>query len=70
VAIVIAWAGVLLITSGGSSSKKEHAKSMITHVVAGLVVALLAWAIIKLILVVFGYVPTGPLWSVLNTTPN
>lgn len=70
VAIVIAWAGVLLITSGGSSSKKEHAKSMITHVVIGLAVALLAWAIVKIVLVVFGYVPTGPLWSVLNTTPN
>lgn len=68
--VVIAWAGVLLITSGGSASKKEYAKSVVWHVIAGIVVALLSWAIIKLILIVFGYTPTGQLWSILGTTPS
>jgi hypothetical protein len=62
VAIVVAWAGVLLLTSGGNTAAKSQAKSMIGKVVIGLIVALLAWAIIKLILVTLGY--TGPLLTV------
>ncbi len=69
VALVIAWAGLQLIISGGSSEARTSAKSAITKVVIGLVVALLAWVIIKLVLVVFGYTPTGPLWQILGTTP-
>lgn len=67
VGIVVAWAGLQLILSGGSMDKRKYAKSIITKVVIGLVVALLCWAIIKLILATLGY--TGPLWSVLGTTP-
>ncbi len=62
IAIVVAWAGILLLTSGGSSSAKEKAKTMIGHVVIGLILALLAWGIIKIILVTLGY--QGPLLSI------
>ncbi len=69
VALVVAWAGILLLTSGGSAGAKEKAKSMIGKVIVGLIVALLAWVIIKLVLVVFGYTADGPLWQILGTTP-
>lgn len=69
VAIVIAWAGVKLLTSGGNEKAKSEAKSMIFKVIIGLVVALLCWAIIKLILVGLGYTSTGPLWQVFGITP-
>jgi hypothetical protein len=62
VAVVVAWAGVKLLISGGSSGAKEQAKSMMGHVVVGLIVALLAWGIIKLILTTLGY--QGPLLSI------
>lgn len=65
IGIVVAYAGFLLITSGGSESKLKEAKGMIWNVVIGLVVALLAWVIIKLVLSVFGY--QGPLWQILGT---
>lgn len=69
VAIVVAWAGVKLLTSGGSEKAKSEAKSMIFKVIIGLVVALLCWAIIKLILVGLGYTSTGPLWQVFGIQP-
>lgn len=69
VAIVIAWAGILILTSGGSPAAREKAKGMIGNVIIGLIVALLAWVIIKLVLSVFGYVPSGQLWSILGTQP-
>jgi hypothetical protein len=62
VAIVVAWAGFQLITSGGSSSAKEHAKSSIKHILTGLIVALLSWCIIKLVLITLGY--HGPLLQI------
>lgn len=62
VAIVMAWAGVLLLTSGGSSSAKEKSKKMIWHVVIGLILALLSWGIIKIILLTLGY--QGPLLGI------
>ncbi len=70
VALVIAWAGIKLITSGGSEEAKTGAKSIIKKVLIGFIVALLCWSIIKLILVTLGYVPTGTLWSVFGTSPN
>jgi hypothetical protein len=70
VAIVIAWAGIKLLISGGSSEAKSSAKSMIGKVVIGLIIALLSWVIIKLILVTLGYVPGGPLWCLFNITPQ
>lgn len=65
IGVVVAYAGFKLITSGGSESALTEAKGMIWNVVIGLVVALLAWVIIKLVLSVFGY--QGPLWQILGT---
>lgn len=62
VAVVVAWAGVKLLLSGGNSGAKEQAKSMMSHVIVGLILALLAWGIIKLILTTLGY--HGPLLSI------
>ena len=62
VAIVVAWAGILLLTSGGNSGAKDKAKTMLWHVVVGLILALLCWGIIKLILVALGY--QGPLLTI------
>lgn len=69
VGIVAAWAGFNLITSGGNSSKKEYATGMLWKVLIGLVCALLCWAIIKLVLITFGYVPTGELWEIFGMNP-
>lgn len=62
VAIVIAWAGIKLLISGGNPSAKTEAKAMIGKVVLGLIIALLCWVIIKLILVTLGY--QGPLLGI------
>lgn len=62
VAIVVAWAGWLLLTSGGNPGARDKAKGMIGKVVGGLIIALLAWAIVKLILITLGY--SGPLLQV------
>lgn len=70
VAIVVAWAGLMLILSGGNTSKKEYAKSIISKILIGFIIALLCWSIIKFILILMGYVPTGPLWEILGTTPT
>lgn len=70
VAIVVGWAGVKLLTSGGSEKAKTEAKKMIFKVIIGLIVALLCWAIIKLILVSLGYTSTGPLWQVFGINPS
>lgn len=75
IAIVAAWAGFNLIISGGSTEKVSYAKSMLWKVVVGLVIALLCWAIIKLLLVTLGYVPPpgspeGSLWCVFGITPQ
>jgi hypothetical protein len=65
VAVVVAWAGVLLLTSGGNTSAKDKAKGMISNVIIGLIIALLAWGIIKLILVTLGY--NGPLLNIFSS---
>lgn len=58
-AIIFAWAGIIMITSGGNTAKRDQAKNMATDVIVGLVLALLSWIIIWTILKVFGY--SGPL---------
>lgn len=58
-AIIFAWAGITMITSGGNTSKRDKAKEMAFDVIVGLILALLSWVIIWTILKVFGY--SGPL---------
>lgn len=55
-AIMFAYAGFLLVTSGGeSASAKTKAKSIFWNAVIGLIIALAAWLIVKLILTTVGF---------------
>lgn len=57
VAIILCYAGFLLLTSGGSSEKMTKVKSIFKNVIIGYIVALLAWLLIKTILVTVGFEP-------------
>ena len=54
-AIMFAYVGVLLLTSGGESSKKTKAKGIFWNVVWGIVIAAAAWLIIHTILTLLGF---------------
>lgn len=54
-AIMFAYAGFLLVTSGGNTSAKETAKSIFYNTVLGLLFALGAWLIVGLILSTLGW---------------
>jgi len=54
-AIMFAYAGFELITSGGETSKREKAKKIFTNVAIGLIVAAAAFLIIQTILSIVGY---------------
>ena len=58
-AIMFAYAGFTLVTSGGSPESKTKAKNIFTNVVIGLIIALGAWLIIKTILSLVGYSGAG-----------
>lgn len=49
--IMIAWAGFLLVTNEGNSSKLAQAKGIITNTIVGIVIALAGWMIINALLV-------------------
>ncbi len=57
-AIMFAYAGFELVTSGGSTEKKSKATSIFTNVAIGLIVVAAAWLIVQAILSIVGY--TGP----------
>lgn len=59
-AIMFAYAGFLLLFSGGEQAKRTKAKSIFINVGLGLAFALAAWLIVKTIFVVLGY--TGASW--------
>ncbi len=54
-AIMFAYAGFLLVTSGGETSKREEAKKIFTNVTIGLVIAAAAFLIVQTVLVIVGY---------------
>ncbi len=54
-AIMFAYAGFLLITSGGSPEAKTKMKSVFTNTVLGLIIAVAAFLIIRTILSILGY---------------
>lgn len=54
-AIMFAYAGILLLTSGGNSAQKDKAKKVFTGVAMGLVIAAAAWLIVHVILSILGY---------------
>ncbi len=64
VTLSFAYAGFLMVTSGGNPSKKDEAKSIIGNATIGLIVLLAAWLIVRTVLLVFGY--TGPLLGILG----
>jgi len=54
-AVMFAYAGVILVISGGSSESKTKAKNIFFNAFIGLVLAAGAWLIIKTLLVILGY---------------
>lgn len=48
-AIAFAWAGFLMMTSGGEAGKIEHAKAIFSKVVVGFLLMLSAWLIVAAI---------------------
>ena len=54
-AIMFAYAGFKLVTSGGSAEAKTRAKTIFSHAVFGIVIAAGAWLIVKTILDILGY---------------
>lgn len=64
-AIVFAYAGYLLLTSGGSESKRTAAKKAMTSALIGVVVIMSAWLLVKTVLVSLG-VPQGADWFFLS----
>ena len=58
-AIMFAYAGFELVTSGGSTEKKSKAKSIFTNVAKGLIVAAGTFLIVKTILSIVGYTGTS-----------
>ncbi len=59
-AICFAYAGFLYITSAGSAENVSKAKKILTNVIIGYVIALVAWLIVKTILVSLGF--SGPMF--------
>ncbi len=68
IALTFAYAGFLMVTSGGNPSKKDEAKSIIGKALIGFIFLLAAYLIVKTILVVFGY--SGPLFDLLGIGSN
>jgi hypothetical protein len=60
-AIAFAYAGFLLIVSGGDTSKRSKAKKIFTNVAIGLIFVAAAWLIVNTILSILGY--TGS-WNI------
>ena len=54
-AIMFAWAGVLMVTSAGSTEARSKAKGIFGNVVWGLVLAVAAWLIVSTLLTILGY---------------
>lgn len=61
-ALIFVYAGIMLLTSGGSSEKMTTAKKILKNVIIGYVIALAAWLIINTILTSLGY--NGPTFLV------
>ena len=58
VALIVTYAGFLILTSGGSSEKVTKGKHIFTNVIIGYVIALCAWLIVNTIMKTLGF--TGP----------
>ncbi len=56
--LILLYAGFLLITSAGNPESLSKAKKMITNVIFGYAIALIAWLFITWILKIFGFTDT------------
>lgn len=54
-AIMFAYAGILLIFSGGDTGKRSKAKSIFINVAIGFIIAVAAWLIVEFVLNLLGY---------------
>src|SRR3989344_7919835 len=54
-AIMFAYAGFLMVTSGGGTEARGKAKKIFTNAAYGLVIAATAWLIVRTILSILGY---------------
>lgn len=54
VALILCYAGYLMITSGGSSEKVTKVKHIVLNVIVGYIIGLAAWLIIKTIMTTLG----------------
>ena len=54
-AIMFAYAGILLVTSGGSTEARGKAKTIFTNSALGLIIAAAAFLIIRTLLSILGY---------------
>jgi hypothetical protein len=61
-AIMFAYAGFLMLTSGGETSKRAKAKSIFVNVAIGLALVAAAWLIVHTILIIVG-AKTGAGWN-------
>jgi hypothetical protein len=61
-AVMFAYAGFLLLFSGGDTSKRQKAKKIFANVAIGLILALAAWLIVETILDLLGYKRTWTTW--------
>jgi hypothetical protein len=66
-AIMFAYAGFLLVSSGGSTEARGKAKEIFTNTLLGLIFAVAAWLIINSILSILGY--TGDWIGFVKPTP-
>ena len=51
--IMLIWGGIRYTTSAGDSNKVQSAKNTVLYAVVGLVVAILAWAIVNMVITRF-----------------
>jgi len=58
-AIMFAYAGGLLMFSGGEAGKRTQAKKIFTNTVIGLVIVAGAWLIVHTVLSILGYTDAG-----------
>ena len=65
-AIMFAYAGFELVSSGGSTEKRGIAKKVFTSAVIGLILAVAAWLIVSTVLSILGYEGS---WIGLKITP-
>ncbi|HEU0085425.1 MAG TPA: hypothetical protein VFQ59_00480 [Candidatus Paceibacterota bacterium] len=54
-ALLFAYAGGMLMFSGGEVSKRQQAKKIFTNVALGLIIAAASWLIVNTVLTIMGY---------------